>query len=221
VRQLTLICGVVFLAGITVLGGIVYGRMSRRWGGRPEVEKLAERLRELPEDFGDWHTRTSQRLSPAVETVLECAGYVGRQYENRRTGEVVTFALLLGPAGPISVHTPDVCYSSQQYTIHQAAEPVQLPRSDGLEDALWKTTLQSTGLDGSYLRVYYGWSTGAAWSAPRNARFAFVGKPYLYKIQVVGTLLSPDDEGGSDPVLNFLQALLPVVKPYLLEPPKE
>ncbi len=195
--------------------------MSRRWGGGPEIEKLADRLRELPTEIGPWRMRASQPLSPAAEAVLECVGFVGRQYENRQTGEVVTVALLLGPAGPISVHTPDVCYSSRDYVIRQSPEQVKLPGSDDQQDALWKTTLQSTGLDAGCLRVYYGWSTGGPWSAPADARFAFVGQPYLYKIQVAGALPSPDDEGGIDPALNFLNALLPVAKSYLPERTKE
>ena len=117
-----------------------------------------------------------------------------RQYENRKTGEIVTVAVLLGPAGPISVHTPDVCYSSQDYTVLGAPEQTRFGGGEGSQDELWSTSLRSTSLTAGNLRVYYGWSTGGPWSAPGDARFAFAGQPYLYKIQVAGPLPSPIDE---------------------------
>jgi hypothetical protein len=221
VKQSVFIFGMLVLVGATLLGGIIHGRMNRRWGGRQELPELAARLKELPTEIGPWHMRAEQPLAPAAEAMLECAGYVSRQYENRKTGEVVTMAVLLGPAGPISVHTPDVCYSSQEYTIRQAPEQTQFGANEGSHDELFSTTLQSTRLDAGYLRVYYGWSAGGPWSAPPDARFAFAGRPYLYKLQVAGSLSSPVAEKASDPCLNFIKELLPVVRQYLVEPVKE
>ena len=82
-------------------------------------------------------------------------------------------------------------------------------------------TLQSKGLDAGFLRVHYGWSTGGPWSAPTDGRFAFAGRPYLYKIQTAGPLSSPIDADSSDPSLNFLKAALPVIREHLNEPIKE
>jgi hypothetical protein len=195
--------------------------MNRRWGASLEVQRVAERLREFPTDIGPWHMRESEPLSTDAAVMLECVGYVGRQYENRETGEVVAAAVLLGPAGPISVHTPEVCYSSRDYTFQQPRTRIKLGPSENPQDELWSTTLQSTRLDASYLRVYYGWSTGGPWSAPADGRFAFAGKRYLYKIQVAGVLPSMGDESASDPALSFLKASLPVVKQLLVESVKE
>jgi len=208
------------LAGATLLGGVLQGRMGRRWGRSQEFQVLAERLRELPTEIGLWRTRASPPLSPAAEAELECAGYVCRQYE-RRTGEIVTVALLLGPAGPISVHTPDVCYSSQEYTVIGSPERTPLGTGEGSQDELWSTSLQSTNLTAGSLRVYYGWSTGGAWSAPRDARFTFAGQPHLYKIQVVGPLPSPGDEKASDQCRTFLKEFLPAIRPFMVKPVKE
>lgn len=159
--------GVVVLVGLTLLGGGIHGRMNRRWGASLDVQRVAEQLREFPTDIGPWHMRESEPLSADVEAMLQCVGYVGRQYENRETGEVVSVALLLGPAGPISVHTPEVCYSSRDYTFRQARTRMKLGPGENPQDELWSTTLQSTRLDASYLRVYYGWSTGGAWRRRR------------------------------------------------------
>jgi hypothetical protein len=215
-----LIIGVLILAGGTLLGGVIQGRMSRRWGKPQEFAVLANRLRELPTEIGPWRTTASPPLSPATEAELECAGYVSRQYENRGTGAIVTVAVLLGPAGPISVHTPDVCYSSRNYTILGSPKRIQFG-GEGSQDELWSTSLQSTSLTAGNLRVYYGWSSGGPWSAPKDARFAFAGQPHLYKIQVAGPLPTPADDVASDQCRAFLKEFLPVVGPYLVKPVKE
>jgi hypothetical protein len=221
-KRSTLILGMLILTASTLAGAAIQGRLSRRWGGAMDLTKLAKRLQELPADVGPWHMRESKPLEPAAKTVLECAGYVGRVYENRQTGEMVTMAVLLGPAGPISVHTPDVCYSSQEYSIHDDPERTTFTRKDAADDQLWKTTLRSTRLEGGYLRVYYGWNGGRTWSAPYDARFAFLGQPYLYKIQVAAPLSSLPDEKVADPGFRFITALLPVLREnHLIEPAKE
>lgn len=220
-KQSAIILGVVILAGATVLGGFVHGRMSRRWGAVAGLERLAARMQEFPAEIGPWKMSAEQPLSSAAAATLECAGYVGRRYENSKTGEAVTMALLLGPAGPISVHTPDVCYGSSNYVIRQTPTPVKMPRTDEGEDELWQTTVQSTDLDANYLRVYHAWSTGGAWQAPQDARFAYVGKPYLYKIQVTGAIPSLDAKPEADMARNFLKESLPVVQSYLLDRVKD
>jgi hypothetical protein len=215
------VIGIMVLAGVTLLGGAIQGHMSRRWGRSQEFQVLADRLQELPQDVGPWRMKASLPLSPAAEAVLECAGYMCRQYENQKTGELVTVALLLGPAGPISVHTPDVCYTSQDYSILESPTRTQFDAGNGSQDELWSTSLQSMNLTASSLRVYYGWSTGGPWSAPDDARFAFAGQSHLYKIQVAGPLPSPGDEKASDQGRIFLKEFLPAVRPYLVKPVKE
>jgi hypothetical protein len=221
VKQSACIIGMIVLAGVTLLGGAIHGHMSRRWGRGQESQALAKRLQELPTEIGPWRMRSSQPLSPAAEAVLECAGYVSRQYENRNTREIVTLAVLLGPAGPISVHTPDVCYSSQEYTVIESPKRTRFGGGRGTQNELWSTSLQSTNLTSGNLRVYYGWSTGGPWSAPNDARFAFAGQPHLYKIQVVGRLLPAVDDNESDQCRDFLEEFLPAIRPYLLKPTKE
>jgi hypothetical protein len=222
VKKSTLIIGVIVLTGVTLLGGAIQGKMSRRWGKSLELDRLANRLRELPDAIGDWRTRSSQPLAPAAEGILECAGYVCRQYENRKTGEIINVAVLLGPAGPISVHTPDVCYSSQDYSVIEGPKRTKFDFVKESPDELWGTSLQSAKLTAGDLRVYYGWSTGGAWSAPeKDPRMAFAGQPYLYKLQVAGPLSSPVNGNTSDPSAAFLKDFLPAVRPYLVKHAQE
>jgi hypothetical protein len=207
--------GVLILASVTLAGAVVQGHMSRRWGRSQQLQVLADRLRDLPTDIGRWRMKAALKLPPAAEAELECAGYVCGQYENKKTGEIVTAALLLGPAGPISVHTPDVCYSSQEYSVIRSPERVHINEGRDIADELWGTSLQPTTLTGNGLRVYYGWSGSGTWSAPGDARFAFAGQPYLYKIQVAGPLPPPTNEEAPDRCKVFLKEFLPAIRPYL------
>jgi hypothetical protein len=221
VKPSIFISGAIILAGATLLGGVIQGQMSGRWGRAQELQVLVSRLKELPAKVGDWQMRKSENLSPAAEAELECAGYVLRKYEHRKTGEIVTVFILLGPSGPTSVHTPDVCFSSREYTTIGDPEKTRIGASQGAIDELWSTSLASTNLTSGNLRVYYGWTLGGSWSAPKNPRITFAAKPYLYKIQVVGPLPSPIDDKASDQALLLLNDLLPAVKNYMIAPGKE
>ena len=45
------------------------------------------------------------------------AGTFYRRYENHRTGDVATVFLVCGRSGPVSIHTPDVCYAADGFVV--------------------------------------------------------------------------------------------------------
>src|SRR5947208_1159232 len=115
-RTFVLVGFLVVLVG-TLGVGIVQGRITNRWGLRPDAEIAGDRLRPtLPVEVGNWRMRSEDKLADPVAAILQCHASVNRQYEHQQTGDVVRVAVLLGPPGPISVHTPEVCYSSREYT---------------------------------------------------------------------------------------------------------
>ncbi|HEX5445312.1 MAG TPA: exosortase-associated EpsI family protein, partial [Pirellulales bacterium] len=103
------------LALLTLMAGgyqrwrVQGSRQSANGGMTPE------RLANVPERFAGWQLESSQPLEPATEKMLRCSAYLNRTYRHRVTNDRVYVALLAGPAGPLSVHTPDVCYGSQDY----------------------------------------------------------------------------------------------------------
>jgi hypothetical protein len=210
--------GMAVLAGATLAGGLIHGRVSRRWEGQAAMRQAAENLQALPDRIGPWESVASRALAPRAAAMLQCAGHVGREYRNRRTGEMAVVMVLLGPAGPISVHTPDVCYTGGPHVIRQQRQQVAVGDQG---DAFWNILFQSTTTDAGFLRVYYAWGSGGLWSAPEDARFAFAGQPYLYKLQVESRLLSPADEKAADSCPTFLKDFLPELKKCLAEPVKE
>src|SRR5262245_29906799 len=95
---------------VVAFSGAVHGVWTNRWAGSDGLAQAAARLEQVPLTLGDWDGRPLE-VNPREAALTEAAGYVHRQYVNRRTGSVVSVALLCGRAGPISVHTPEVCYA--------------------------------------------------------------------------------------------------------------
>jgi len=209
---------IVLLAGLTGLSGVLHGRMSNRWGPAPDTLTAANRLREIPERFGDWRMLEAEALSESVRNMLQCSGEVVRRYQNRQNGDIVSVTLLIGPPGPISVHTPEVCFGSRNFRGRGERQAVSIPAVPGENNELWRLDYQVDNLRGDQLRVYYGWSAGGRWTAAKDARFEFAGRPYLYKMQLSSLLPIGGDPAAPDPCFRFLKDFIPAAKPYLAEP---
>ena len=78
--RLALAVGLPLVAGLTLLSGVIHGRMSNRWGPPRDVLPVAEKLRQLPEEFGAWRMHSEDAVSDTILATLECIGYVHRTY---------------------------------------------------------------------------------------------------------------------------------------------
>lgn len=201
---------------LTLVSGVIQGRMSDRWGPPPALRAAADKLKELPSQFGGWRLASTEKMSQDVVNMLECEGYLFGTYVNDQTGETVRASIMLGPSGPISVHTPEICYSSREYTIdedrHQV--PLEIP---GSKDKFWALTFRSNNLDANTLRVYYAWNANGSWTAPNDARFAFASCPFLYKIQLAGNASREVASGKDDPCYRFLEDFVPAIRSCLVK----
>src|SRR5438874_3367837 len=138
---------------LTITSRVMHGYLIGWSHSRPDERILEKKLEEFPGDFGSWEVQQALSLTPYVQNVLECRSYLHRHYVHRESGKAVTVAVVVGPAGPISVHTPEICYSTRDYKLHED----RLRTTIRLEPAparLWKTTLYPTGTDQGPLRVY-------------------------------------------------------------------
>ncbi len=207
---------VVSAVALTLLSGAVYGHVSQRWGSPEEAEAAGALLAAFPSDIGEWRLETEEVLDDRSQGLLRCQGQLHRNYVNRRTGARVDMYLVLGPAGPISVHQPEICFKSQAYSQRSGRELT--PVADG--DTFWSLTFDpsSTNVHGAVTRVFYGWSDGAEWTASKDARFEFAGQPYLYKLQVSAQLPLSSDISTYDPCLEFLKAALPACRSCMRAP---
>lgn len=192
---------------VIVAAGIAHGALTHRWGPGDELARAADVVESFPESFGPWRLQDASELPDVVAETLQCAGYVNRRYLNVDTSEVVSIAVIVGPPGPTSVHTPEICYSSRDYSIDQGPNQRVL-ETDGEDHAFWELAFRSNLPGGPPLQVAYAWATDGVWVAAQAPRFRFGGSPFLYKIQVAGVPQSDPEQQAEGLCTEFLTDLL-------------
>jgi hypothetical protein len=206
------------LLAVTAGSGVAAGKLGNRWGAPPDMHAAADRLSRLPAECGEWQLVDERPLDEALVEMLQCAASTNRAYRNRASGETVHVSLIVGPPGPTSVHTPEICFSSQGYHIDIPAErrtfATTAARRNGDAaapvDEFWQTTFAPDRRQPDRLVACYSWCDGRRWLAPDHPRFAFGGFPFLYKMQLA-TKVSTETEKDTDPCGDFLKALLPAL----------
>ena len=208
--------GLLLLIGLTLASGAAAGWLDNRWGRSVDLVAAGKHLQQTPERFGDWVLERAQPLDAEAAELLQASGSTVRNYRNQKTSEAVIVALVVGPAGPMSVHTPEVCYSSRDFKTIAPAKRFQV--GGAAESQFWGMTLERTDLDGGKLSVAYGWNDGRGWAAPQQPRFQFGGAPLLYKLQLAAPL-GGEQPNKSDPCRSFLREFLPALDAALLWAP--
>ena len=140
--------------------------------------------------------------------MLSCAGYVNRQYVNRKTGQTVWLAVMLGPAGPIAVHTPEVCYSSRAYQIQDPRTGISITDSREQAHTFWSVFFRGMTPSADQLHVCYAWYGKGGWEASTSPRFEFAGEPMLFKLQIAAFVPVAAQAQAADPCQAFLSAML-------------
>jgi EpsI family protein len=212
---------VLVVGAVLLVDGYVYGIWTGRWHETQELTTAAARLDLLPQTVGDWQGKSFQ-LDPAVVEQAEFAGYVLRRYENRRTGVAVTLLVACGRRGPLSVHTPEVCYRGAGFRMVEGDTARQtLDLGSGCTPAeVWQGTFareRDTGPE--RLRVVWSWYDKGAWTAPENPRWTFAGQAVLYKLYVTQEFIPRDAATDGKDSLEFLRAFLPEFNRRLAQEP--
>jgi hypothetical protein len=174
------------------------------------LQAAARELESLPKTIGDWQFVSEERLAPVIQQTLQCAGNINRKYVNRSSGESVDIAIIVGPSGPTSVHTPEICYSSRAYSIREPRQRATLTDTSGRIHSFWSLSFRSDDLTMDELRVYYGWcpEVNGIWTASESPRFEFAGRRLLFKLQIASQISSMATDQANDPCQDFLTALL-------------
>lgn len=210
--------GLVIAIVLTIFSGTIYRYLT---APSADLAEVAKRFNEIPKEFGDWKMDKEEPMTDQVVSTLECAGYLNGSFINQVTGQRVNAFIVLGPPGPISVHTPEVCYSSKDYDIKETREHTEIGK-DGELGTLWSLTMRQTStVSAELLRVYYGWASQDIWTAPESPRFTYGGDPLLFKIQLASYLPPETDLKTNDSCRSFLESFLPHVNRVLLKPEVE
>lgn len=212
------ILSVLFALVLTLGAGILHGRLRHRWGPDKYLREAGQRLAEFPDQVGPWTLVSREELPAETLAMLHCSASLLRSYINQETGETVIVTVLQGPSGPISVHTPEICYSSRAYRVSEPRSVVKLDVAGERPSEFWALTFRSKDVDESLLRVHYGWTTDGVWQAPASARWSYAGYPYLYKIQLASL---PRDLSAHDPCASFLRDFIPVLRRQVFQSPQD
>jgi hypothetical protein len=196
---------------LIVATGIVHGFWTDRWAAAVEPKQAAERLAQLPMTIGEWDGADPEIQGESVPGVV---GSLQRRYTHRVTGATVILALVCGRPGPVSIHTPDSCYTASGYDFGARSPVTVAPGVD-----FWTAdAVRVKATEETRLRLFWAWNSGQGWSAPDDARTNFARYPVLHKLYVLRELNSLAEPVKDDPVLLFLRALLPEMDARLFAP---
>lgn len=189
-----------------VCTGFVHGFLTDRWVVAAAPGEWAARMDRMPPLVGDWEGRIVKMERPGGNGV---AGMLHMIYRNRQTGKEVTLFLVCGRPGPVSVHTPDVCYGAAGYNVvsrGRFAGPAEAPAE------FWTAQLSKTqAADQLLLRVFWAWSDNGDWKAPEkwDPRLVFAHCPALFKLYLIREMNAPDEPLDTDPCVDLMKELLP------------
>ena len=202
-----------FIIGLTVivLSGLAHGLWTGRWRSSAELTASVAKLAKVPMELGDWRG-TDMDMNPRELKQAGILGHVYRRYQNSKTGEAVTVFLVSGSPGPISVHSPEVCYPGVGYVQKEKRTETSIG-----SDKFWTIRLsKDTALSRSNITVHFGWDANGEWVAPDgDPRLSFATYPVLYKMYLIQDQRPLNLDAHSDAGTEFAKVFLPVLRSTL------
>ncbi len=194
---------------LVVASGVCQGLFTGRWGQSQELAEAARRLQSVPMTVGDWKGEQESTISDRALQIGEIVSYLSRRYV-RSDGSAVNVLIVCGRPGPISVHTPDVCFRGAGFRPVSITHRVIAGDDSSTVGEAWGSDFsKQTPAAEEHVRVFWSWGRPSTWQAPDQPRRAFAGIPYLYKLYVVRRIPQVGESIDEDPCLEFMQTFLP------------
>ncbi len=207
---------VVAALGMVVGSGVVHGLRTDRWTAGSLFDSAKAKLASIPANVGEWEGQAVE-LDDRELARAEIATYMMRRYVHARTGNELSVLIVAGPGGPISVHTPDICFAGAGYQMAASPEQYTAPAVDGAAPAdFWTAKFRKTeaGMT-DQLRIYWSWNATGSWQAPDNPRWTLSRQPVLFKMYVMHRSPGLETAGATDLCPEFFRVFLPVVQESL------
>jgi exosortase len=207
------------LIAITIVlwSGVTQGRWSGRWKVSQEVELAVARLKRIPLAIGEWRGNP-QHVEPRAMIAAGLDGLLIRRFQNMRTGRTIDVVLVCGRPGPVSVHTPDICYPAAGYEMTQA-KMVTFSEQIGTPNVPVEFIRADFGRQGAFppehLRIYWSLGAAGAWRVPSSPRLAFASLPFLYKMYLFYQSAGDNDPVEEESFADFLRRLVPELEKAL------
>jgi hypothetical protein len=201
----------VLLALAILIGtGLVHAVWTDRWGLPPEYTSAADRLARLPTKLGDWDGEWSEVDGAEYPQDVYGVGVVGR-FVNAADGSRVTVYLALGRPGPMTVHTPELCYGGGGFRRAGSEERYETTygspaRTAGFTHAVFT---KASGPVPQHVRVMWSWAAEGSWQAHTTPRFTLARHRLIAKLYLIKPVKGPADALKDDPIVGFIDALLP------------
>ncbi len=209
---------IVFVS-LVLAAGAYQGIKSDRWHASSDVAAAAKRLEQVPNQIGDWKGEPLPVEGDDM-THLGIKGFKSTRYRNTVTGEAVTVLIVCGRPGPISVHTPDVCYQTAGYRPAGEVFAKEIPNAGGKKRSVWAQAFHRPATQAvSQIEVNWVWLAENEWVAPDNSRLSFAGAAAIYKLYVVRELPALEANRKRDVSAMFMQDFLTVTEKALTPPP--
>ncbi len=196
---------VVALGGVLallILDGVFSGVVTGRWtDNSPPVNFDMV----LPDRIGDFvrvdATKLTDRqlaaaqINRSLEAVYRCASSPG----------AISVFVAGGPSGPLSVHTPDICYPGTGFELES---PI-VGKTAVLGDKNFeyrKGVFSRKSADGvNRILVLWTWNADGMWTAPENPRW-LASKPSLAKLYMVHSNFD-SEAAAEDNCLRLMRSL--------------
>jgi hypothetical protein len=201
-------------AALVLLVGaaVVHGVWTDRWGDTGDLEAALKRMDDVPLIAGPWHGK-ELALDPEQAEQAERVGIartIRSHYVRTPENDAVSVILMGGRFGPLSVHTPDICYGGAGYVMVGKQVRCEVKREDGSIAKFWTARFHKPYSPGTApLRIFWGWNAGTGWAAPDSPRFTFRRQPVLFKLYIAREMTSLNDPLEGDPGIPFLRNWLP------------
>jgi len=194
-----------------ILPGIVQGVWTNRWGESDQLRDFVARLDAVPEQFREWQGQ-DLAINPRALAESGLSGFLSRRYRHRVSKNEVFVLVAAGRPGPVSVHTPQVCYEGLGYNITPDGIKASLHASESGIGGDFKNGIFMKSSPGAtdYLKIYWSWNASGRWQTPSQPRVSFAGHSGLYKLYVICPFARAEQQEEVDRICqSFLDDFLP------------
>lgn len=214
--------GLLVLATLAIIGltGLVHGIWTHRWRTSRELEIASARVKELQLVLPGWNGKARAIQEESLKQA-EITGYTRQLFTDEKDGQKVSFLLMCGRPGPLSVHTPQYCYGGAGYEMLGDPSPYQLRLPNGrMAQFLTARFFKPRSPGSPPLRIFWSWNDGKGWKTPGAPRWTFRRAEALHKLYVIREMAHVREPLSQEKAVSFLREILPVLQEKLFQAPK-
>lgn len=205
---------------LVILAGITQGVLQQRWSQSDQLPVAVQKLQQIPMTFGLWSAEELKLDEQEISTG-RIRGYIRREYTHAQTNSKVGVLLMVGEAGPISLHPPTVCLKGQGFQMLRQPASVSFSSEAGRQsNTMFRADFRGSRTEDELLtRLYWAWGNDGIWEAAESPRFQFAGQSMLHKLYVTERWSPSETKTDTAVARQFLEDFLPVLQTILTDAP--